>query len=131
MQFCRNQTGHCWWQAFDNGNNPQCKLCLFPEETVEQVLTQCRATADTHGRLLPELMNTVLQVQPNCAILSTPLQLQYLTQFLLDCTSLNLPATFRVPAHNPHVFKIFAVSRNWCYAINSVRKRLLFKQKKR
>lgn len=118
-------------QALDNGTNPQCKLCLFPEETVEHVLTQCRATADTHGRLLPELLNTVLQVQPNCAILSTPIQLQYLTQFLLDCTSLNLPATYRVPAHNPHVFHIFAVSRNWCYAISSARTRLLLKLKKK
>ena len=116
--------------ATDTGSNPQCKLCLAPVESTVHVLTQCRATADIHGRLLPELLNTVLLVQPNCSILNTPLDLQYLTQFILDCTSLNLPATYRIAAHNPHVSHIFGVSRNWCYGISRARARLLLKLKK-
>ena len=52
-------------QALDNGTNPQFKLCLFQEETVEHVLTQCRAKSDTHDRLLPALLNTVIQVLCN------------------------------------------------------------------
>ena len=111
--------------AIDTGSNPQCKLCLAPVESTEHVLTQCRATADIHSRMLPELLNIVLQVQPNCSILSSHLQAQCLTQFILDCTSINLPATHRIATHNPYVGKIFTVARNWCYGISRARARLL------
>ena len=92
----------------DNGKSPQCRLCLSAVESVAHVVTQCRATSD-----------------PSCSILEIPNQTKYLTQFILDCTSLNLPAACRIAAHNPHVGQIFAVSRNWCHAISRERARLL------
>ena len=109
----------------DNGKSAQCRLCPALVESVSHVLTQCRATSDIHSRMLPELLNTVASVDSSCSILELQNQTQYLTQFLLDCTSLNLPAKCRIPAHNPTVHQIFAVSRNWCYATTKERARLL------
>ena len=111
--------------ALDTGSDPKCKLCSAPVESTEHVLTRCRATSDIHSRLLPELLNTVLLVQPNCQILKSSLQSPHLTQFLLDCTSLNLPESHRIGAHNPHVGQVFNVARNWCYGVSQSRARLL------
>jgi hypothetical protein len=109
--------------ALDTGSNPQCKLCSASVESTEHVVTMCRATADIRGRLLPELLNTVLSVQPNCLIINS--QSQHLAQFVLDCTSLNLPAAYRIAAHNPRVSDVFRISRHWCFAISKARARIL------
>ena len=107
----------------DQGTSPKCKLCEAPVESTEHVLTACLGTADTRRRLLPDLLNVVSQVQPSSAILNA--QDHYLTQFLLDCTSLNLPCSHRVPTHNPRVSEIFRISKDWCYAIGRQRLKLL------
>ena len=111
--------------AIDNGKSPQCRLCLAPVENISHVLTKCRATSQIHSRMLPELLNTVLYIDPNSSILQVPSHDQYLTQFILDCTSLNLPATYRISAHNPLVGEIYRISRDWCYGISKARARLL------
>ena len=102
-----------------------CDLCLDSRDTIEHILVSCIATAEVRRRLLPELLNTVSQVQPMCGILLCNPPPAILTQFILDCTSLNLPSSYRVPTHNPDVFKICKISRDWCFAINSERSRLL------
>ena len=58
----------------DNGTSPRCKLCPAPFETTQHVLTQCRATEDTHSRMLPELLNIVASVDPSCEILDPKMQ---------------------------------------------------------
>ena len=110
--------------AKDTGSDPRCKLCPSPEESTNHVLTQCKATQDIKNRLLPELLNVIALVQPSCTLLLSP-QPKYLTQFLLDCTSPNLPCSIRIPSHNPRVAEVFQVSRNWCYGIGRARARLL------
>ena len=111
--------------ALDTGSNPKCKLCLAPTENIDHILTKCRATADIKQRMLPELLNSVAIAQPDCIILNLPTQAQYLTQFILDCTSPNLPGNCRIAAHNPLVGTIFHVSRHWCFAASQSRGRLL------
>ena len=111
--------------AIDNGTSPKCKLCEAPVESTKHALTQCAATSDIHRRMLPELLNVVLQVHPICSILNATTQPHYLTQFILDCTSLNLPESHRIAAHNPSVGLVFAVARNWCYGVSRLRARLL------
>ena len=104
--------------------DPSCRLCPARQETIEHILAVCPALADTRQRLYPELMNTVLQVQQSCNILvSSPPDI--LTQFVLDCTSINLTEEFRVPSHNPLVQNIFTISRDWCYALSNARSKLL------
>jgi hypothetical protein len=106
--------------------SPACQLCHAPVESSEHVLVVCKATQEVRSRLIPDLMNTVAQVQPTCKLLeSHPPQASILAQFLLDCSSLNLPDSFRVPAHNPAISAIFNVSRNWTFSISSARSRLL------
>ena len=109
----------------DQGTNPKCNFCQHPFETTDHVLTLCSATTEVKQRLLPELLNTVLQVQPNCIILDLSTHSHWLTQFILDCTSLNLPATLRIGAHNPQVSQVFSVCRDWCHAICKAREKLI------
>ena len=105
--------------------SPACVLCDAPIDSLEHVLVSCRATADVRDRLFPELMNTVAQVQPMSHILLSHPPASTLTQFVLDCTSFNLPDSIRVPVHNPGISAIYAVSRDWCFAVSSERSRLL------
>ena len=107
------------------GISPACDLCSDSRDTIEHVLTTCSATADVRQRLYPELVNTVARVQSMCRILSCYPPPSILTQFLLDCTSLNLPNPYRIPAHSPDIFKICKISRDWCFAISNERYRLL------
>ena len=86
--------------AINQGTNPRCRLCPAPAESNQHNLTQCPGTADIHRRMLPELLNIV---QPSSMILAD--QSTHLTQFILDCTSINLPDSYRIPAHSPSVLK--------------------------
>ena len=109
--------------AINHGTNPKCRLCPAPVESTEHILTQCTGTADIHRRMLPELLNIVHHMQPSSMILAD--QSTHLTQFILDCTSINLPDSYRIPAHNPGVFEVFRLSRDWCHAVGRERSRLL------
>ena len=110
------------------GLDPSCPLCSAPRETIEHLLVACRGTAEPRQRIFPELMNSVAQVQPTCEILQNHTDM-ILSQFILDCTSPNLPEHYRVPSHNPRVSEIFKISRDWAYAI-SIKRTRIFNQKK-
>ena len=114
------------------GSDPKCLLCLAPVESPEHILVLCTAASEIRQRLFPELLNVVSDVQPSCSILSNnTLTSSELTQFLLDCTSLNLKESIRIPLHNPGIGKIFRLSRDWCFAVSNCRSRLLAAQKKK
>ena len=63
----------------------------------------------------PELLNTTAALYPDNKILDTA------AQFLLDCTSLNLPNDLRISNSAPDVTKIFVVARQYCFAVHSER----------
>ena len=104
--------------------SPACDLCQDPD-SIEHVLTICTATSEVRDRLYPELVNTIAQVHPASGILLHHPPPSVLTQFILDCTSLNLPDLIRVPAHNPDISKICKISRDWCFAVSNERHRQL------
>ena len=106
------------------GRSAACSLC-GAQDTIEHVLTLCSATNSVRNRLLPDLMNTVAVVQPTCELLNNYSSSAVMTQFILDCTSFNLPDPFRIPNHNPRISEIFRISRDWCFGISSERTRLL------
>ena len=108
-----------------------CDLCPSPApvDSIEHALVSCLAMNEIRSRLYAELVNTIAQVQPNCNILQETPSAPVLTQFILDCTSLNLPQSIRIPAHNPGIVKICKISRDWCYAISCERLRLFRKHK--
>ena len=105
--------------------SPACVLCQAPLDSTEHVLLLCKATSDIRRRLLPELLNTIATVQPMCRILAMDPPPHILTQFLLDCSSINLPEPYRIPAHNPRISEIYSVSRDWTFGISTERSRLL------
>ena len=110
--------------AHDRGVQPYCRLCQLltphpaPSEDYEHILTRCRATADTRGRILPQLLNTISDNLPSNWLLSSPAH-NLLTQFILDCCSLNLPRRFNINDHDSQ--KIFQLSRDLCYYIRKTR----------
>ena len=94
--------------------HPACQLCSAPIDSIDHDMATCMATAEVRRRLFPDLLNQVTKVQPMCAILRHfPPPPTILTQFLLDCTSFNLPEDFRIPVHNPGITNVYAISRDW------------------
>ena len=90
----------------DRGVDPHCRLCSKPPslaaavEDYEHLLTGCSATRDTRTDRLTTLLNTVSYYNENNKILNSTSN-ELLTQFLLDCTSLNLPSDSRIPPNYP------------------------------
>ena len=107
--------------------SPACDLCPCPAplDSIEHILVTCRATAEVRARLIPELLNIVARVQPQCSILQCYPPPSTLAQFILDCTSNNLPDKIRIPAHNPDIGAVYRLSRDFCYAISCERSRQL------
>ena len=105
--------------------SPACRLCQAPVDSIEHVLAVCRATNDVRSRLLPELLTTVAKVQPTCSLLLNIPSADILTQFILDCTSLNLPHSLWIPAHNPDISSVFKLSRDFCFSISNERSHFL------
>ena len=110
--------------AREQGADPRCKLCCAPVETTEHIISDCKPLHTVRERLLPELLNTVLAVAPDYQLLVHPYS-AHLTQFILDCTSLNLPNGFRLSPQNPETSTVFRISRDWCYLFMKERTRLL------
>ena len=94
-------------------------------DSIEHVLLSCRATDSVRSRLIPDLLNTVASVDPTNGILENLPPVPIMTQFVLDCTSFNLPDPYRISALNSRVSEIFRISRDWCFGISSERLRLL------
>ena len=114
--------------AHDRGADPHCRMCQqiihhpAPAEDMVHVLTRCRATADTRGRIMPDLLNTLASLIPNNRLLSG-ITNDLLTQFILDCTSLNLPVDVRVPHNHPGFNSIARQCSSLIYAIHKDRSR--------
>ena len=108
-----------------------CVLCEALLDYAEHVLASCRSTSDVGDRLLPELLNTVAMVQPIFQILEMdpPPPPHILTQFVLDCSTPNLPESFRIPTHNPRISEIYKISRDWTFGISSERSGLIIEMR--
>ena len=127
------------YHGSDRGLDPSCKLCLqsqcqptpqpAPPEDLVHLLSQCRATADTRGRYLPNLLNLISIHLPSNGILYHHLIPGLLTQFLLDCSSLNLPADIRIPPKHPSFtlitrqcsVMIYGIHRDRCNQLKTIR----------
>ena len=106
------------------GSSPACSLC-GSMDSIEHVLLSCRATDSVRSRLIPDLLNTVASVDPTNGFLENLPPVPIMTQFVLDCTSFNLPDPYRISALNSPVSEIYRISRDWCFGISGERLRLL------
>ena len=113
--------------AHDRGLDPHCRLCQLlshqpaPAEDREHLITRCRATSDTRTRILPDLLNTSF---PHNRLLCSPTQ-NLLTQFVLDCSSLNLPSDIRIPTSHQSFTSITKLCSSLIFALHKDRTRQL------
>ena len=107
-------------------NDPHCRICKAPCEDIKHVLTECRGTAETRHRIFPDLLNMVAMITPNNELLNPhTLTSTTLTQFILDCGSMNLNNSYRLSYAHPGTREIFRISRDWCFSIHKMRTKLL------
>ena len=120
--------------AHDRGLDPCCRLCQIlpqseqvtqtPTEDMVHIIAECRATRETRDQSLPNLLNIVADYFPSNMVLTNPTSRQ-LTQFILDCSSLNLPSNFRIPFDHPGFVQITRSCSNFIFAIHKLRVRQL------
>ena len=115
----------------DQNKDPTCRLCQSqsqeqqtPPEDMVHLLASCKATAGTRARVIPELLNTIAYYYPDNALLNNPSH-SYLTQLILDPTSLNLPLNIRISPDYPGLQKVLEMCRTVCFAIHKDRIRKL------
>ena len=114
----------------DRGSDPHCRLCstlsnhsTAPVEDIEHILTNCLATTDTRQNRLALLMNTI--AYPSDLTLNLNQSPKVLTQFILDCSSLNLPNDTRISPDHPAFTDITRQCSYYVHAIHRDRRRQL------
>ena len=116
--------------SHDRGVDPCCRLCkqlsdnTGPVEDLVHLLTSCRGTSDTRDSVMPDFLNTVATHYPTNGLLSHASH-PMTTQFLLDCSSLNLPTDIRVPPNHPGFISITRHCSIVVHHIHKSRKRQL------
>ena len=104
------------------GGSPLCKLCEDQSprnEDIPHILTECFAYSEIRIRIFKEyeeLCNNAMNQINFSNFLRNPF---HLTQFILDCGSLNLPS--RISYDDPVCLGIFKLSRDLCFSINKTR----------
>ena len=110
--------------------DPQCRLCSSfslspaPSEDIQHILTRCRGTAEVRDKLMPEVLNTVSKHFSSNKILEHH-DHRTMTQFILDCSSLNLSSSTRIDPNHPDIFHVVRACRDMCYAVHAERIRKL------
>ena len=116
-----------------NSGSSDCRLCQDPVEDLVHVLCRCPSSSDSRKRILNEISSLLSEASDDnsCKILDSETvknlfsDEKTLTQFILDCTSYNLPNTFRYNVNDPKVTKIFSLARDLCFTVHTTRIRLL------
>ena len=110
-----------------SGGSPHCRLCPTPapEENIEHILTSCVAYLDTRSRITTEYENLCKLSKSNVSFQQIYSESESFCQFILDPTSFNL--VYRIHMSDPILGKLFQLSRDYCYAVNSKRMKMLTK----
>ena len=101
------------------GGSPHCRLCQASSENLQHILTICSAYNEIRSRIVEDMQQIVEHSDIGVnfkEIRNTP---KHLTQFILDCTSLNLPYRYRPDDEN--TTRIFNLSRDLCFHIKKKR----------
>ena len=107
------------------GGSPNCRLCYDSTknrgytEDIKHILTVCSTYSEVRCKILSN-MKTICE-NSESGIIWDDLQenKSLLTQFILDCCSLNLPRRFNI--NDQECQKIFTLSRDLCYHIKKTR----------
>ena len=113
-----------------SGGSPHCRSCAplspsvsTPPETLVHMLTKCGAYRDIRSRIEDEYLFL-------CTLSKSKISWQLIIsdddtfcQFVLDPTSFNLK--HRIHVNDPILGSLFELSRDYCYAVNSARQKIL------
>ena len=116
-------------RAAQSGGSSHCRLCGFHTEDINHIIN-CLETSKAKFDTLGYLSNAVHQTKYPINFTSLS-ESKFFTQFILDCTSMNLPNQFRVNIRDPAVTNIFKAARKMVNSIHSERLRKLKKLENR
>ena len=108
-------------KASFQGGSPNCRLCepsatpFMNVENLSHIIAICDAYKDIRRRILLQIEIVVRQSANHIDFQCILLNKELLTQFILDCTSLNLPT--RVSPSDEVCPRIFQLSRDLCFSI--------------
>ena len=112
-------------RSAQSGGSGHCRLCGFISEDIDHILScpvTIKAKNDTMKTLSSAVQNTKHFIDFKMLRAS-----KHLNQFILDCTSLNLPNKFRVNISDTATLDIFKATRKMVHAIHTERIRQLKK----
>ena len=115
------------------GGSPHCRLCTESSqptqysETLTHILTQCTQYSEVRNRILLQMEIICVRAQSNIEFENVISDEHQLSQFILDCTSLNL--LNRINEKDPICPVIFRLSRDLCHSIMKKRTNLIRKFK--
>ena len=107
------------------GGSAHCRLCydisqdMKYDEDIEHILTVCIAYTEVRSRILADMKKVCQNSNSGIDLEDMKENTKLLTQFILDCCSLNLPRRFNINDHDSQ--KIFQLSRDLCYHIRKTR----------
>ena len=116
-------------RALFQGGSPNCKLCEPPNppllnvESICHIIAHCSAYEDLRARILLQMDIILRGTDNNIDFKLIVADKEALTQFILDCTSLNLPV--RVSPSDEVCPRVFQLSRDFCFSIYKRRLSLL------
>ena len=105
-----------------SGGPSNCRCCeTAPIENILHLITECDAYKEIRANIMKQLYDLLK---------STGFKFEkifgnneHLTQFILDPTSMNLP--YRIDQNDLNLKELMKLSRDYCFAINSIRTKLL------
>ena len=111
-----------------SGGSPHCRACSDPtsKEDLVHILTQCMAYKKIRERIIPEYSEVLTSSESHLSMDEVLESNENLCQFILDASSTNLRN--RINVNDPVLHTLFRISRNYCYAINCERTRIISKK---
>ena len=111
-----------------SGGSPHCRACSDPtsKEDLVHILTQCMSYREIRERIILEYSEVLITSESQLSMDEVLETNEHLCQFILDPSSFNLRK--RINIRDPALHSLFRISRNYCYAINCERKRIISKE---
>ena len=114
-------------KAAYQGGSPHCRLCQAegstaddsPSENIVHILTQCSTYLPIRSRILHQMEIICVSSKSGINFKTILENSEHLSQFILDCTSLNLPV--RINTSDEICQRLFQLSRDLCCGIIKIR----------
>ena len=104
-----------------SGGSSKCRLCTNLCESTEHLISQCPKFDSLRAQIKSE-MNSICE-KSNIKINVNEFNNSEFTQYLLDPCSLNLRK--RVNINDPALPQLYKLSRDFCYAIDKTRAKII------